>query len=107
MAQQTNFSSSGSEPKPEDSAVVTTKPAPEPLKPFSRFALGGGIGIGGINLQAATNLNRYSNVRVSGNVFSYTVNDISTNGFAANGNLTFATWERRSITTHGPCMVSA
>ena len=91
MAQQTNFSSSGSEPKPEDSAVVTTKPAPEPLKPFSRFALGGGIGIGGINLQAATNLNRYSNVRVSGNVFSYTVNDISTNGFTANGNLTFAT----------------
>lgn len=91
ISQQQSFSGSDSGGKPEDSAVVTAKPAAEPLRRFSRFALGGGIGIGGVNLQAATNLNRYSNLRVSGNVFSYGVSDITTNGFTANGNLDLAT----------------
>ena len=44
----------------------------------------------GINLQAATNVNRYSNLRISGNVFSYNVNNITTNGFTANGKLDLA-----------------
>lgn len=91
MSQQNHFSSSDSAPKPEASGIVSAKPMPEPLKAFSRFGVGGGIGIGGVNLQAATNLNRYSNLRVSGNVFSYGVSDITTNGFTANGNLDFAT----------------
>jgi hypothetical protein len=35
----------------------------------------------GIGLQAATNLNRYANLRLTGSVFQYTVSNISTNGF--------------------------
>jgi len=44
----------------------------------------------GVNLQAAFNLNRYMNLRVSGNVFHYSVNNISTNGFTLDGNLNLA-----------------
>ena len=61
------------------------------MKPFSHLALGGGISMMGINLQSATNINRYSNLRVSGNVFGYSVNNITTNGFTANGKLDLAT----------------
>jgi hypothetical protein len=60
------------------------------MRPFSRIAFGGGIGVMGINLQAATNLNRYMNVRASGNIFSYTVNNITSNGFDAGGKLDLA-----------------
>ena len=38
--------------------------------PLSRLALQGGIGIGGINMQAAVEANRYLNVRAVGNYFS-------------------------------------
>jgi hypothetical protein len=48
---------------------------------FSRVAFGVGISPLGIQLQAATNLNRYINLRGSGNVFGLTENNISTNGF--------------------------
>ena len=58
--------------------------------PFSRFALGGGISTLGINLMAATNLNRYMNLRASGNVFQYTDSSISTNGFNVDANLNLA-----------------
>jgi hypothetical protein len=57
---------------------------------LSRFALGGGISTMGINLQAATNLNRYMNLRASGNYFNYSLNNITTNGFTVNGKLNFA-----------------
>ena len=92
LAQQTAFSSSSAGPDGKASAAtVETRPTvAAPVQSFSRFALGGGISIMGINLQAATNLNRYSNLRVSGNVFSYTVDDITTNGFTAKGNLNMA-----------------
>jgi hypothetical protein len=58
--------------------------------PFSRLAFGGGISTMGINLQAATNLDRYINLRVIGNVFQYTTNNISTNGFNVGAKLNFA-----------------
>jgi hypothetical protein len=58
--------------------------------PFSRLGLSAGIGAGGINLQAATNLNKYINLRGVGNVFSYTVNNINTNGLNLNGKLNLA-----------------
>jgi hypothetical protein len=64
--------------------------------PFSHLAVGGGIGLMGINLQAATNVNRYLNVRGVGNVFSYTVNNVKvggnggSNGAEVSGNLNFA-----------------
>ncbi len=59
--------------------------------PLSHVALGGGISPLGINLQAAINLNRYMNLRGAGNVFNYTVNNISTNGLNLSGKLNFAT----------------
>jgi len=51
------------------------------FSPFSQFALGGGVSLMGVNMQAATNVSRHLNLRVSGNVFDYEVKDISTNGF--------------------------
>lgn len=87
MAQQPGVSISVAVP---NQGNETRAAAVEPMRPFSRLALGGGIGIMGINLQAAANLNRYSNLRVSGNVFSYSVNDITSNGFTANGKLDLA-----------------
>jgi hypothetical protein len=51
-----------------------------PMKPFSQLALGGGISLMGVNLQAATNVNRYLNLRGTGNVFDYTVNNLNVNG---------------------------
>jgi hypothetical protein len=51
--------------------------------PFSRLALGAGISIEGVNLEATTIVSRYFNVRATGDVFQYTDNNISTNGFNA------------------------
>jgi len=45
----------------------------------------------GVNLQVATNLNRYLNVRGIGNYFNYTDNSFSTNGFNVDAKLNFAT----------------
>ena len=61
------------------------------FSPFSHIAFGGGISPLGINLQAAVNINRHINVRGEGNIFNYTVNNISTNGMNVNGKLNFAT----------------
>lgn len=61
------------------------------LKPFSRLAVSGGVGLGGINVQAATNVNRYLNVRGTGNIFDYTVNNITVSNFNVNGKVNFAT----------------
>lgn len=60
-------------------------------KPFSQFAIGGGVGVMGVNLQAATNLNRFMNLRGVGNVFNYNVTNISTNGFNVDAKLNLAT----------------
>jgi hypothetical protein len=67
------------------------KASPKSVKPLSRIALSGGVSAMGVNMQAATNLNRYLNVRGTGNYFNYTVNNISTNGFNVNAKLNFAT----------------
>jgi len=61
-----------------------------PDKPLSRVALGGGFSLMGANLQVAANLNRHLNLRASGNYFTYSVNNISTNGFNMNANLNMA-----------------
>ncbi len=60
------------------------------LTPFSRLALGGGISMMGINLQAATNVNRYMNLRATGNVFDYTADNITVSDFSVNGKVNFA-----------------
>jgi hypothetical protein len=75
-------------------AAMTNKNVPP--EPFSRLGLSVGIGIGGINLQAAVEANRYINIRGIGNYFTYNVNNIKvngnngSNGIDINGNLTFA-----------------
>jgi hypothetical protein len=60
------------------------------ISPFSRLAFGAGVSPMGINLQAAVNATRHMNIRGIGNVFNYTVNNISTNGMNADGTLSLA-----------------
>ncbi len=85
--------SSSSSINPNAAAIVPSRPrAPAPaLRPYSRFALAGGVSAMGVNLQAAVNANRYMNIRGTGNFFNYVVNDINVSGFNINGKLNFAT----------------
>jgi len=59
-------------------------------KPFSKVALSGGVSLMGVNAQVATNMNRYLNLRGTGNFFNYTANNISTNGFNIDAKLNMA-----------------
>ena len=61
------------------------------VKPLSRIALSGGISVSGVNMQIATNLDRYLNLRATGNYFNYSIDKISTNGFNVGGKANFAT----------------
>jgi hypothetical protein len=72
-------------------ADKASKKAEAHLKPFSAVAFGGGMSLMGVNLQAATNMNRYLNLRGTGNFFNYTASNISTNGFNLNGKVNMAT----------------
>jgi hypothetical protein len=72
-------------------AAKKARKAEVQLKPFSAVAFGGGMSLMGVNLQAATNVNRYLNLRGTGNFFDYTANNISTNGFSLNGKVNMAT----------------
>jgi hypothetical protein len=72
-------------------AAKKAKKAEVHLKPFSSIAFGGGMSLMGVNMQASTNLNRYMNLRGSGNYFNYTANNISTNGFDLTGKVNMAT----------------
>lgn len=65
-------------------------PVASSAAPFSRFAFGGGISPLGINMLAATNVNRYMNLRGTGNIFKFTDNGISTNGFNVDAKLNLA-----------------
>ena len=65
-------------------------PASASMAPFSRAGLGAGISLMGINLQAATDIDRHLNLRLNGDVFGYSVNNINTNGFTFGGNLSLA-----------------
>jgi hypothetical protein len=64
---------------------------PDAITPFSRIAFGGGISPLGINLQTAMNVNRFANIRSSGNLFTYSLSNVDSNGMTLNGNLNFAT----------------
>jgi hypothetical protein len=72
-------------------AAKAAKKAEVHIKPFTALAFGGGISLMGVNLQTATNMNRYLNLRGTGNVFNYTASNISTNGFDMNGKVNMAT----------------
>jgi hypothetical protein len=64
--------------------IVTGEPA---YRPFSHLAFGGGISPLGVGLQTVTDINRHLNLRFTGNVFSYSPNNISTEGFSVNAKL--------------------
>lgn len=71
-------------------SVAAAKAVTPSTAPFSRFAFSAGISPLGVNLQAATVLNRYLNARVSGNILKLSVNDISTSGFDVDAKLDMA-----------------
>ena len=98
IAQTTSTTASLSAPaNPSNTDTSSTAIAPSnhaktyTLRPFSRVALGAGMSAMGINLQAATDINRHLNARATGNYFNYSVNNISTNGFSASAKLNMAT----------------
>ncbi len=63
---------------------------PHSFKPFTRYAIGAGISPLGVNLMVATNIGRNFNLRGTGNLFQYTVNNITTNGFNVDAKLNLA-----------------
>jgi hypothetical protein len=90
-AQSSSFVYSGSAADPGNSGAGTQTARPmAPPAPFSRFAFGGGFSPLGVQLMAATNVNRYLNVRGTGSFFKLTENGISTNGFTVDANLNLA-----------------
>jgi hypothetical protein len=82
---------SNTQPASASTTIKIPKRIIPPLKPFSRIALSGGVGLMGVNLQIATNLNQHLNLRGIGNFFDYTVDNISTNGFNVTGQVNMAT----------------
>ena len=84
-------STSSDQPAPGAKTTKAAKKAEVPMRPFSRFALGGGISLMGVNLEAATNLERHLNLRGTGNIFNYTANNITVSNFNLNGKANFAT----------------
>lgn len=69
---------------------ASRKSASAPTGPFSRIAIGGGFSPMGVHLLAATNLNRYLDVRGNGNFLNYSVSNISVSGFDISPQLNLA-----------------
>jgi hypothetical protein len=95
FAQSANFSTSlvAADPASDGTGVQANSAAkmpPAAIKPLSRFALSAGVSASGINLQAATNLDKHFNLRATGNVFQYNINNISSNGFNIDAKLNLA-----------------
>jgi hypothetical protein len=95
FAQSANFSTSlvAADPASDGTGVQARSAAkmpPATIKPLSRFALSAGVSASGINLQAATNLDKHFNLRATGNVFQYNINNISSNGFNIDAKLNLA-----------------
>lgn len=59
-------------------------------RPFSQIAFGGGTSTLGINFNAATNVNRYFNLRGTGNVFNYSLSNVNISDFAVGFKLNMA-----------------
>lgn len=80
----------------ETTASTQTTPMRNPSSeppfppPFSRLAFSSGASPLGIRLMAATNINRYMNVRATGAIFKYTDSNISVSDFNVNAHLNFA-----------------
>jgi len=83
----------GTDPAGGGSQTLLTarETAPQrPFTPFSRIAVGGGVSPLGVNFTIAADLNRYLNLRTSGNMFRYSDDGISTNGFNVDAKLSLA-----------------
>lgn len=99
FSQSTQSASNDAQPPAPADGSYTAMPGtqhvfrpPSPAAPpFSRIAFGGGISTMGINFQTAIIANRYMNLRGVGNLFNYSINNISTNGMNVNAKLDFAT----------------
>ncbi|MFZ1937616.1 MAG: hypothetical protein WBA18_12090 [Terracidiphilus sp.] len=90
LAQTAAFTFDSSQPATGGMGQTTASPIAKANKysapaPFSRLALEGGIGIGGINMQAAVEANRYLNIRGIGNYFTYSVNNVKVGGSGSSG----------------------
>lgn len=90
LAQTAAFTFDSSLPATGGMGQTTASPIAKANKysapaPFSRLALEGGIGIGGINMQAAVEANRYLNIRGIGNYFTYSVNNVKVGGSGSSG----------------------
>jgi hypothetical protein len=59
-------------------------------RPFSHLAFGGGSSSLGFDLAVATNLNRYMNLRATGNVFQFSLNNLNVSDFNVGMNLNMA-----------------
>lgn len=91
-AQSTSsFPNSDSNPSNPAQSIKGARKVNPPLKPFSRLALSGGVSAMGVNMQAATNMNRYLNLRATGNYLNYSLDDLDVSGFNVVGKLNFAT----------------
>lgn len=96
---QTNVAANEAAVAPQPESTGTTASyassramtAPSGHTAFSRLGFSAGISPLGINLQGAVNANRFINIRGVGNVFSYSLNNISVSGFNINGNVKLAT----------------
>ena len=96
-AQQQMAATSAPPPVSGEGAVTSGRtfhewtPRDSASAPFSRVAFGGGVSAMGINMQAAVIANRYLNIRGTGNLFNYSLNNINVNGMNVSGKLNFAT----------------
>jgi hypothetical protein len=77
--------------KVNNAALTRYRERQGPPKPFSRIGIGGGISTMGGNMQVATNLNRFLNVRGVGNYLTYNMNNQTIDSYTVNGTLNLAT----------------
>ena len=97
MTDPTPYSTTAARPRTLNTSSVpgygtTTQPRLKrnESKPLSRVSLGVGVSPLGIGFLLATNINRYLDVRGTGNFLNYSINNINTNGFNVNANLNLA-----------------
>ncbi len=65
----------------------TARPNTPSYAPFSRTAVGGTVSPLGISFEATTNFNRHLNFRSTGSYFTYSANNIQTQGFNVTANV--------------------
>lgn len=96
LTAQQAFSSSADSPADTTDNASIAAVRPRTLAPrthaasFGQVAFGVGVSPMGVSMSATTNLNPYMNVRGTGSVMNYTINNFTTNGLQVNGKLNLA-----------------